>query len=849
LLQQLTGDEGTRFRVIVAPAGYGKSVLATEWIARLDHPVAWVTLREGGGLPHQFLAQLRLAITRAGVDLPQSPHGGPNSASDQMLQLMEAIETDGSRFTMVLDDLHEIQIDETVRLLELFLTRLPDNLDVVITSRSQLSPALNRQRASGNVIDVTMSDLTFTASESRAYFAAGPKLTMTDDQLAFLEQRSEGWISALALIRYALNDKSPSEVEAYLDHLRNEPGIMGEYLFEEVIRALPSHLKQFAVQVSILDNLDPDACNAVLQREGSRLLTRELERLNLFVITHDDRRTHSRFHHLFRDALRHTLREETDTASRRELHLRAARFFFQRGDLDEATAQAIEADDWDLAIEILETLCTTTFIEENNERTWYWLQRLPREKLLAAGKLAYWFAWSCVIVGKTEQSARTLDEIEPLWRANGDSRLLGEAALIRTSLAFWAADDAAHDAKSQEAMSLLAGSNGIREMQAARVRSDSLRYKGKRAAAAQALERAHQIARTLPIDQTWWATEVEYTQASWAAIEGRLREALTLCQHLLTLVNPQTYRVATTIQAWIAGIYLEWNELDNAEEIGNQLVEASFEYWNPGRMYTVLARISWALRRPEEAMDRVEKAISYARLDRQLVVVRSAEAYRAWMWAVRGELGLAQQWERANPIETISWLRVFNTFHGGLASIRIALEIGDYARASELSQALVKESSRRQRWGEMVRLHVLLAVARLRSGDHAGAMASLNWAVRLGSEGHFIRSFLDDGLPLIDVLSDAKVAAIAPAYVQQIRQEMERLLPPAEGDGSARIALSDREREVLGLVAEGLPNQAVAEKLFISEATVRKHLTNIYQRFGVTNRMHAVQRARQAGLI
>lgn len=841
------GDAGTGgIRAITAPAGYGKSVLAAQWAAQLDHPVAWLSLRDHDNQPRHFLNMLFLAIKHALGQPLMPPPELALTPHEVLTFLLDAITSLDRNLTIVIDDLHTIENETLVRLIERLFDERPVNLSLVITTRSEPNPALARQRAHGNVIDIGVDDLAFTTSESRSFLLRDGGKRLNDTQIATINAKAEGWVAGLSLVRLSIKHANSNAIDLLLTGMTGGANVIEDYLLEEVIRSLRPELRSFVIRASILGYLDPDLCDTVLQTGNSRALIRDLTRQNLFVIAHTEGAP--RFHHLFAEALRRLLRLEHSDEEIRAMNLRAAHYFTTLDDLEGAALHAIAAAEWGLAASLLKSLSGDLLAKERTDTLWYWLRQLPREGLLASGELAGGLAYSKAIAGKHIEALPILDTVEPAWRAGGSWELAGEAALSRAYLAVYHHDEPGLLRYTLDAVTMIPDSWPTRKIHAWALRNYALRMIGDRDGAAAARDHANQLARRMPVNQPWWIAAAENAEPVWLAIEGRLEEAITYGNYLLTLIKEPTSRVSMNIRHWLADFYLERNDLDTAEQIASEILEFPPTYWNPNRTYGILSRIAWARNLPDLAMHNASLAIEHARRELASPTVEEYEALRAWYWAAQGELYLAWHWASTQRIEDVPWIRRFNLVHPGIALIRLSIEVGNPSRAARHAQALIDESGRRQRWGESVRLYVMLAVAQHALGNRDEARASLHWAIRYGHEGGYVRSFLDDGAPIAEYLNDPSLRLIAPEFVDKIRLLVGEM-PLASSDDAGAPRFSPRELEVLKLVAGGNTNQLIAERLFIAEPTVRKHLHSAFRKLGVTNRTQAVSRARQLGRI
>jgi len=334
-------DRATRHPVtlVAAPAGYGKTTTVAQWLNRDDSSsVAWVSLDSGDNDPDRLWTHVEVALGRAGCVLPASepsrlvaPSSGdaPRTVLSAIVNALAAMPDD---IVLVLDDFHSIQHPACHDQVQFLVQNLPAQAHLVIITRSDPGLRLGRLRASDQLAELRANDLSFTRSEA-VELLAREQVTLADDTVSQLMERTEGWPAGLYLATLSLAGRADPD-----DFVRRFSGgnrFIGDYLTEEVLSRHSDRVREFITNVSILDRFSADLCDQVTGMTDSASILYDLERSNLFVVPLDEERQWFRFHHLFAAVALSEL-EITRPDEVRSLHGRAAEWFTSHGHLDEA---------------------------------------------------------------------------------------------------------------------------------------------------------------------------------------------------------------------------------------------------------------------------------------------------------------------------------------------------------------------------------------------------------------------------------------------------------------------------------------------------------------------------------
>src|SRR5215216_3503427 len=411
LIAKLEPEAGRKLMLISAPAGFGKTTLLGEWAAsRSDEQcVAWVSVDEADNDPARFLAYLVAALQTVEEEIGEgvlsslrTPGSPPIEALTGAL-LNELADFPGT-LAIVLDDYHLIDSDQVHGIVSFLLERLPSNVHLVISSRIDPPLPLARLRARGQIAEINAADLSFAREEAVAFLKDTMGLNLSDEYVAALEERTEGWIAGLQLAALSMRDREdiPGFVRAFSGSHRD----VLDFLTEEVLERQSERVRSFLLETSILQRLSGELCDVVTNRDEGQEMLETLERENLFVVALDDERRWYRYHHLFADVLRGLLEQER-SEDVKELHLRAASWYERNGWASEAVEHALAAGDAGWAARLVEYNAQALFQRGEGATVDRWLSALPAGLVRSRPRLSLAQAILALISGRT-------DEVEPL---------------------------------------------------------------------------------------------------------------------------------------------------------------------------------------------------------------------------------------------------------------------------------------------------------------------------------------------------------------------------------------------------------------------------------------------------
>ena len=405
---------GSRLTLISAPAGFGKTTLVSEWVAACDRPVAWLSLDEGDNAPTSFLTYLVAALQTIAANIGkgvlavlQSPQ--PPSTESILIALLNEITTIPDNFILVLDDYHLVESKQVDQSIAFLIEHQPPQMHIVIATREDPHLPLARLRARSQLTELRATDLRFTSSEAGEFINQVMGLTLSTEEIAALEIRTEGWIAGLQLA--ALSMQGREDIASFIQAFTGSHRFVLDYLVEEVLQQQSEQIRNFLLQTTILDRVCAPLCNAITEREDGKEMLDGLERSNLFLIPLDDKRQWYRYHHLFADVLQtHLMEAQPDRVA--TLHLRASVWYEQNGLRSDAIRHALAAEDFERAAGLIELAWSAMNLSYQSSTWLGWVKTLPEELVHARPVLTVWYAYALSGGGEMEASEARLRDAE-----------------------------------------------------------------------------------------------------------------------------------------------------------------------------------------------------------------------------------------------------------------------------------------------------------------------------------------------------------------------------------------------------------------------------------------------------
>ncbi|HZG66508.1 MAG TPA: LuxR C-terminal-related transcriptional regulator, partial [Herpetosiphonaceae bacterium] len=830
------------------------------------------------------------AVGQGVLQVLQSPQPPPTEAI--LTALLNDITTVPDAFVLVLDDYHLIDARPVDEALAFLIEHLPSHMHVLITTREDPSLPLARLRARGQMTELRAADLRFTAAEAAAFLKEVMGLDLAADDIAALEDRTEGWIAGLQLA--ALSMRGREDIPRFIRAFAGDNRYIVDYLVEEVLERQPEGVRDFLLQTSILDRLHGPLCDAVTGQEGGSARLEALHRGNLFVVPLDDRRRWYRYHHLFAEVLStHLMAEQPEQVA--PLHQRASAWYEQHGAAADAIRHALAGEDFERAADLVERALPAMRRDRQAAALLGWLKSLPDELIRRRPVLSVAYAHTLLSSGEIEGVEDRLRDAERWLDPTMDTRarpdapatlvvvddeafrhLPGEIAVARAGQALARGDVPATMTHARRVLDLVPEDDHFSRGAAAAFLGLASWTSGEPetahrmyAAGMAHLQRAGNIADA--INGTIALAEIRIAQ-------GRLHEAMRTYERGLRLATEQQRRPEGTpgtrpVPQGAADMYVGMSELERERDdlhAATQHLLRSKELGERIGLPQNQSRWCVAMARIREAQGDLDGALDLLQEAERLYVrdffpnVRPVAAWKARVWVAQGRLGEALGWAREQGLsahDDLSYLQEFE--HITLARVLLA----QYQRertdrslreAIGLLERLLQAAEQGERMGSVIEILVVQALAHQMHGDIPAALVPLQRALTLAEPEGYVRMFVDEGPPMVHLLLEAAARGIMPDYparllaacgAEQPRSAAESPLPTSPASQPLVEPLSWRELEVLRLFKTELSGPEIAQELMIAVSTVRTHTKSIYSKLDVTNRRAAVNRAAELGLI
>jgi LuxR family transcriptional regulator, maltose regulon positive regulatory protein len=854
------------------------------------------------------LQTIRAETGRTALQMLRAPQPPPTEALlTELINDISAMEDD---FLLVLDDYHSIDDSSIHEGISNFITNIPPQMHLIIAGRSRPPLPLPLLRGRRDLFELQAADLRFSKEEIASFLNQIMKLGLTADHIDAIEKLTEGWAAGIQLAAMALeairkdsrvpHASQPDELTTFLSAFSGSHHYVFDYLAQEVFEHQPKQIQTFLLHTAILDRLCSPLCSALDpdQAQGemtNQAILEQLEAANLFIVPLDPHRRWYRYHPLFASFLQARLQKEYSQENIAKLHRLACEWLETNGYLHEAIPHALAAQDFDLSVALINQVTEEMFLTSQLTTFKSWLAGLPQKLISQNIQLSMKSAWSKLATGEMDQVEPHLTDVEKLlgFRADGSEAsmelsyeqraILAEISSIRATLNFnqlnlqmvldlcrqgrayiSAGESTEPSEKRADVLGVLAFNQAI-----------ACEFSGDTLAAEQAFIESNQLNRHNPHLLSMGIGHL----AGLQILKGQLHRAENY--FLEALRSSQPSRTPSPLSAiastGLGNLLCEWNRLDQALPHLQRGIELGRQ-WNQWESllsgYTGLARLHWAYGERQAAFARLDELMRRAQDLDVLWMTPPIQAYHALLSARNGDFEIAQAWVKNSSITQGSDIH-FLLEPDALTLTRIHLIENQFEQAAWLAGETAKSAQaggRLGRWTEAILLHGL---ALYLQGKIPQALPLLEKPLQRAVAEDYRRIFLDEGQRMADFLQQAQIDGprSSPGWDSGLNQFIDELLtffetsPTTSRPSPARNAkieaqpaqselvdftyqpLSERELEVMGLIAAGLTNQQISDHLYISLNTVKTHVKNIYQRLEVTNRAQAIARSRQLGLL
>ncbi|MEG6523383.1 LuxR C-terminal-related transcriptional regulator [Desulfotomaculum sp. 1211_IL3151] len=847
---------GTKITIVSAPPGYGKTTLVSGWLNRADHPYAWLSLDEGDNDPTRFFTYMIAAVESAtgisGAALTDVLRSSNLPPVENIVTLLgNTIASSEIPFILVLDDYHVIRNVFIHEVIQKVLDYLPPVMNLVLLTREDPPLPFAKWRVRGQLLELRACDLRFTIDETAAFFFHKDNLKLTDEEIAVLFNRTEGWIAGLQLAAISLQVRGSKRSDSFIKNFNGGYRYILDYLMEEVLSQQDSHVRDFLCQTAILDRFCPSLCDALTGRYDSKVMLSKVEQANLFLISLDENRVWFRYHHLFADFLRTELAE----TERAKLHKKAAVWYEAHGYPDDAVRHVLASGDVQEARSVIVRVADT-ILERGQARTLLgWLDVLSGQLLLHDAELLSLKAGALFMTSQVDEAGHLLIQSKKI--PPSQISITSRARLLSIEVYLGITRDDPHTLElAKETLNLIGDNDPLLRIFALNNLARAQRITGNIEVSSRTFRET--IALAHRFGSCMHALTGLAELLSNLYIQGNLREGLDLCHRALETDRATVWKshpYTSMLNIPLGLFYYETDKLDLSRDYLIKGLEASKRLGLyriiGGFAEQALARVLYVMGDKKAAFSLLKKSHPDIHLPVPSSIAFWHNSLEADFKLKEGDLNGAIQWAEKtglSPGDPITTQREPSYY----VYARILIARGHYHDARILLDNLERFARKGKRNGSLILIFILQSRVKLALYGIKEAIPYMEEAVKLAAPEGYFRTFLYEGTDVAMLLRE--VRHLSPVFVSNLIKVFDgcKATPTlCEGIPVTELIepLSEREREVLSLIASGLSNADIAQKLHLTVGTVKWHANKIYSKLNVKTRIQATAKARNLGLL
>ncbi|QMV41154.1 LuxR C-terminal-related transcriptional regulator [Cohnella cholangitidis] len=827
------GIEG-RLTVVSAPAGFGKTTLLSQWVRQTGHAVAWVALDEMDNDPVRFWRYVAEALASSFPRADGNPYEQllrtmPSLSMSTFLDaFIHRLHTVPHPMVLALDDYHVIKEPRIHDSIAYFIEHAPKPIHILLSSRNDLPFPSVKWKVLGELNAIDAAHLKFTVEESESFYREVAGIPLSSQQIEKLNLQTEGWATGLQLVSISL--RTDDDYDRFIEQFKGYHRDVADYLFHEVIAKLPADIQDFLLRTSVFERLDAKACDAVTHLLNGGQMLEKLKAMNLFLVSLDDHDAWFRYHHLFAEFLRNRVRKN-DPELWIRTNLDASKSLSARGLMDEAIDHAIAAEQYELTESLLTRHASHVLKRGEFPTLLHWLDSFPEESGLSPEMLLL-YAFLLVVTGQPERANRQLVRLDSslLGMEPGEARQQLQSGLlfVKSNLLFTNGDFA----------QWLTFISGI-------------------------------LDDILPHNPIFYNFNYNMTEPLVRRSSFGLKGVLTAETEKIGMLFAEVLEKhgwgdslinLYVVQSLAEGFY-EWNRLEESQALLNKVERAARLKAVPGlfvpnritqaKLYGVRDQFDLALETLDEALQFAAKLPESHWASCLLAAKLELLVRMARLPAAKREAGKLDIRAKDKP-----------TFNREFEFIALAKLLGAQNKEKEALRLLELLKPQARREGSLMGLaeiSINQALLLDQLGQRSNAFHCLQEALALGEANGYIRSFVDVGAPMQKLLlkyvssSPESETARSETYVRML---LDTFPKPESGkpEGSGELPslvepLTRAEIHLLSLIRQGASNKLIAEKLVLSEGSVKVYASRIYGKLGVSSRTQAVIAAQRLGLL
>jgi LuxR family maltose regulon positive regulatory protein len=868
LVKQLNAGASCKLILISAPAGFGKTTLLYEWISGRELPLAWFSIDSNDNDPIRFWAYVIAALQTIEPEIGVTAFSALQTPQPPAIEALVAelindiaesanhisVLSEERRLILVLDDYHLITETQVHDSMVFFLDNLPPRMQLILSGRSDPPWPLARVRARQELTEIRIRDLRFTIAETKTLLNRILKFNLTADDIARLENRTEGWAAGLQMA--AISIRGRENISDFIEDFAGSNRFVFDYLVEEVLASQTPQVTDFLLKTSILERLSASLCDELLGSKKSSKVLWYLDQANLFLNPLDDKREWYSYHRLFGDLLRTQL-EQLYPQQIPGLHSKACKWLTANDRIMDAISHAVQGGDHEQIATLTEQHALEMVHHRELKTLQNWLDALPNGMIAARPWLSVAYAWVLVNAWQFENLENYLRDAEDQkgMLGNGErERLLGHIYAIRAYYHGQNGEYLSAVKAGQKALLNLPENDTARSWTSIGI-AHNWRRLGDLATAENAYRQAIEINAAIGNEQGQPHALVGL--ANVLATNGKLHQAISSYQSILQLIQKQAQKgkwfpIQGFVHSCLGSVYLEWNDLEKASHHTRLGVNLS-ERWGQIdfllssynlHVFTLLA---------SGDVDEAKKLI----LKMDLLMSELPEwpralvtAYKIRFLLLQGENAKASALAQESSFHHTDEFKYEHTWiYIVLARILIATERFEQALTLLVRLLAITETAGAMR--STIEILVLQALTLYRLNELDQARSVIKHALTLAEPEGYVRTFISEGEIMADLLSQVIRQDKLNTYARKLLNSLstERQYSQIRQVKELVESLTPREIEILQLLTTNMSVPEIAQELVVSANTVRSHVKNIYDKLAVNRRSSAVQKAKELHLV
>ncbi|WP_282940439.1 LuxR C-terminal-related transcriptional regulator [Paenibacillus sp. RC67] len=818
-------DEGmnAKLTLVSAQAGYGKTTALCEWVKQCRAHVAWISLDKQDNDWTQFwnyvIASIQERVPGFAIEvLPLIEKGTSLSFSHAITALVNELNRLPGELVIIFDDYQFIELDAIHQSLIYLISYLPSHIHIYIASRSDLAFPTARLLAKGELHQVIMQDLRFQLDEGIIFFRETTELSLTNQQVMELHDQTEGWISGLQLAAISL--KRSNNIAESIHQFGGKQSHIADYLLEEVFQHQSEPMRSFLMETSILNRMNRSLCEAVTGQMNSQALLETLEQLNLFIHPLDDQRNWYRYHHLLSAFLQQIL-YRTNPNKWAQAHIHAANWLEKHGFDEEAVEHFLEGKQYADAVRLIEKNLHI-LMQFKSIALMKWVSVLPEDCFAEKPMIEMFYISVLLGVGKWEAAFQRVEQARALFQALKEKLTDAEWNRIMGNIYFFSAITSY-------------------------LQKDLVRTS----------EYFELVERHVP-EGSFFQTMGRNRYQGYDSFDDHLafiNDLHAAHKFLLKWIQHWEYKAEYPFVGFLYATYskllYEWNMLEEAEFYVSQALGRK-DVQPFARIMIHLAvsasRIQQAKGNASLASELLQKLKSQIDSPDYDLFMLKVDAEQSYLSLRQGSLEYSLDWLRRcglSHTDEVSLSRLAE--HLVLARVlTVCWRMEDALYLLERMYLLLSEEDRLR---DRIKVLILQSMALQRLGQLDTALQRLETALQLGEPEGYVRSFIDEGPEIADMLSaylklhqggpSGNAGSVSIRYVKQLLLAMNVTVKEP-----LKELLTEQEKRIMRLIAEGLSNKEIGHHLNITGETVKSHIKNVYRKLQVNNRLKALQRTK-----